>query len=316
MDVDPSDNRLRASSPASHLWRWTVVDGNRALLVVVLAILTFLATLIVGLTGILPVGAPIVTQHILSRFVSSTLPFVTIVAAANQIVLTMDLGPLGQLRQQMEAMRDFRDEVEDTVGVTVSPTHPADFLELLTGHLVHCAELVERASADETVHEVVATLASEAHTLRSTLEEDNVTAFHAGAALLKFDPGWHLAAVRDIQTRPDLSEAAREHLETTARVLEQTDVARQYFKTLHTEHELASLSRAILFAGLPAIVGGSLLSLGYVRLAAQLGRPATLLLLAGTMTLVFLPFLIMVSYMFRIAEIARRTADFGPFVAD
>ncbi|WP_199174747.1 hypothetical protein [Halegenticoccus soli] len=48
---------------------------------------------------------------------------------------------------------------------------------------------------------------------------------------------------------------------------------------------------------------------------AAVNDPTALALVVSTVvTLVFLPFVVLLVYTFRIATIARRTADFGPFV--
>ena len=98
-------------------------------------------------------------------------------------------------------------------------------------------------------------------------------------------------------------------------MLEALAVARQTFKTLYVQHELAVLSRELLYVGVPTLVGGGLLVVGYPAAVEALGLTWLLVALAASsITLVFLPFVVLLSYSLRLATIAARTADFGPFV--
>ena len=67
--------------------------------------------------------------------------------------------------------------------------------------------------------------------------------------------------------------------------------------------------------GRPTDSVGGLLVVGYPAAAEAIG-PAWLreALTATSITLVFLPFVVLSSYSLRIATIAARTADFGQFV--
>ncbi|MHC3439619.1 hypothetical protein ACYJ1Y_16385 [Natrialbaceae archaeon A-gly3] len=76
--------------------RWVLLDGNRYVL-----------------------------ATILSAIVGGTLPFITIVLAINQLVLSQELGWTGDLQQRFDAMRAFRREVEETTATPVSPAAPA-----------------------------------------------------------------------------------------------------------------------------------------------------------------------------------------------
>ena len=91
--------------------------------------------------------------------------------------------------------------------------------------------------------------------------------------------------------------------------------ARQTFKTMYVQHELATLSRRLLYVGLPTLVGGGVLVLVYPTLVETVaGRGPLLVVAAAGITLVFLPFIVLLSHTLRIATIAARTGDFGPFV--
>jgi hypothetical protein len=55
--------------------------------------------------------------------------------------------------------------------------------------------------------------------------------------------------------------------------------------------------------------------MSYPVVVSAVGTPTLLVLVVGAVvTLAFLPFVVLLVYTFRIASIASRTADFGPFV--
>ena len=113
---------------ASPLRRWVLLDGSRVALAAGLAsglLLALLALFGVGLfrpTDGESVGA------LLTALIGGTLPFITIVLAVIQLVLSQELGWPEGLRERFEGAEEFREDVEATAGGTVSPASPAAFL--------------------------------------------------------------------------------------------------------------------------------------------------------------------------------------------
>lgn len=127
----------------------------------------------------------------------------------------------------------------------------------------------------------------------------------------------HLYAARTIRTHhaDELPDDALDTLETLVELLGHLAIARQSFKTLYTQYELASLSKLLLYVGFPTLLGGGIFMMTYGPIIEAVGDPATLVVVVSVVvTLVFLPFVVLLVYTFRIATIASRTADFGPFV--
>lgn len=158
-------------------------------------------------------------------------------------------------------------------------------------------------------------LAAESGPVVAALDDQKFGTFDALASILGHYQGGHLHAVRHLlQDRPE-DFADTGPLEDLVELLEALAVAGQTFKTLYVRHELAVLSRELLYVGFPTLVGGGLLVVGYPAAVEAMG-PAWLLeaLASSSITLVFLPFVVLLSYSLRIATIAARTAEFGPFV--
>lgn len=111
----------RSSSP---LKRWILLDGNRIVLSVVLA--AGLLAVLLALFGIglfRPTDGETVGT-LLTALIGGTLPFITIVLAVIQLVLSQELGWPEGLRDRFEGAEAFREDVEAVTGVSVSPPPP------------------------------------------------------------------------------------------------------------------------------------------------------------------------------------------------
>lgn len=137
--------------------------------------------------------------------------------------------------------------------------------------------------------------------------------FDVISVILGYDDLEQLRTSKDLRaSRPDeaMPNAVHEAFDRLEAVLEDVHVARQYFKTIYVQQDLADLSKSLLYAGaLTFVVGGGLM-LGLESLLSAVGVVAT----AVGITTVFVPFAVLLSYVPRIATVAHRTAaDFGPF---
>ncbi|WP_224447816.1 hypothetical protein [Haloprofundus salilacus] len=307
------------SSPVK---RWLLLDGDRVVLSGVLSVAVCASVAALCWVGVVPVGDADAVLSLVGTLVGGTLPFITIVLAINQLVLSQELGSTDDLRTRLTAMQEFRREVESLTGRNVSPAAPADFLRDLVEQSRSRAATLESAvegSDDdlrETVHQYVETVENESETVSEALEGAEFGTFGALSAVLGHFDGRHMHTARVL--RADHGEAFGDEAETLddlVELLEQLAVARQTFKTIYVQHELATLSRLLLYVGFPTLFGGGLLMLSYRSLlSTTAGSGLPFWLVAGGVTLVFLPFVVLLTHTLRIATVASRTADFGPFV--
>ncbi|XVH30402.1 hypothetical protein ACNS7O_08300 [Haloferacaceae archaeon DSL9] len=306
----------------SPIRRWVLLDGDRATLIYCLTGLVFAVAVGLGYAAVIPATDPDAVVPFIGALVGGTLPFITIVLAINQLVLSQELDWPGALRDRFREMTAFRRDVEDLTGAAVSPASPADFLQLLVDETVDRAEAVletvsdadnDRLQAD--VDRYVSDIRTEGDTVTEALSDAEFGTFEALSTVLNHYNGEHLHTTRVIrQTHADeVGDATA--LDELVDLLEQLAVARQTFKTLYMQYELAFLSRLLLYVGFPSLLGGGLLMMSYGTVVATL--PASefaVLVMALGVTLVFLPFIVLLAYTLRIATVASRTADFGPFV--
>lgn len=304
--------------------RWILLDGNRYMLTVLLSLVVFFVCAVVGFAGFIPVTDSATATTLVAAIVGGTLPFITIVLAINQLVLSQELGWTGSLKERFEGMQAFRREVERSTGTPVSPAAPADFLQLVVDNAVERAEGLLSAESDSgdpefktLLEEFVTAITNEGESVTEALETAEFGTFEALSAVLGHFNGAHLYAARSIRAHhaADLSEESIVKLDELIELLGQLAVARQTFKTLYMQYELAHLSKILLYVGFPTLLGGGIFMMTYGPIIDAVGDPTLLVLVVSTVvTLVFLPFIVLVVYTFRIASIASRTADFGPFV--
>ncbi|AEH36559.1 hypothetical protein [Halopiger xanaduensis] len=312
--------RLRESP----IKRWILLDGNRYALVGAFSIVVFCTCAGIGLAGYIPVTDPGTATTLVASIVGGTLPFITIVLAINQLVLSQELGWPGDLEDRFEGMASFRREVEELTGESVSPAAPADFLQLIVATVAERAETL-RPVADRIddpavaarLEDFVDAVADEGAIVTESLEGTDFGTFETLSSVLGHFNGAHLYAARRIRAdhAEELPDEALETLEFLVELLGHVAIARQTFKTLYMQYELASLSKLLLVVGFPTLLGGGLFTMAYPAIVGAVGdRTVLVLVVSGAVTFVFLPFIVLLVYTFRIASISSRTADFGPFV--
>ena len=153
--------------------------------------------------------------------------------------------------------------------------------------------------------------------MTAALDEANFGTFDALSSVLGHFNGGHLYRARSLSTEysDELSNDACETFDELIELFRQLAVARQMFKTLYTQPTLAHLSKLLLYVGFPTLLGGGVFLMAYGSIIDTVDSPLLLLFVVSTVvTLVFLPLIVLLAYTLRIATIASRTADFGPFV--
>ncbi|PGF16477.1 hypothetical protein CP556_10340 [Natrinema sp. CBA1119] len=306
----------------SPIKRWALLDGDRLVIAGALSFGLYVAVVALFLGDLFPVNDAGTVVTLYGSLVGGTLPFITIVLAINQLVLSQELGWTPDLRARFEGMTDFQRDVEEVTNSGVSPASPAAFLNRIVTATVDRARQLPDALANDAdpdkraeLERFIAALESDGETVSDALEDAEFGTFEALSAVLGHHQGNYYHAARTFRDEWGDAFDETEPLEELIELLGFLAIARQTFKTLYVQHELAVLSRMLLYVGFPTLVGGGLLVLSYSRLADAISSPWLLLAIAaGGVVLVFLPFMVLLSYALRIATIAARTADFGPFV--
>jgi hypothetical protein len=325
-DDAPSDT-LRRRAAGSRLRLWFLLDADRRLVTGLLVVVVFAAILLAGLVAPGAAATARSTDSVDTLFqalLTATITGVTLVLTLNQLVLSQELGAVGDQRDRMEAAMAFRDDAADVVDASVAPAQPAQFLRAFVQVAGDRArDLRAAAPADaplaDDVDRLTDSLVENAERVSTDLEGATFGEFEVVSAALDFNYSWKVFAARRIaaQHGDDLPPEASEALDRLMAVLRLFGPAREHFKTLYFQWELIDLSRAILVAAVPALVVSAFM-VAFFRPASVagsvLGVDVVVLAVAVAATVALVPFLLLLAYVLRIATVTKHTLSIGPFI--
>ncbi len=329
IEADPTGSilqRLRAFD----LGQWTLMRLNRWVLSGVLLVVVFAGLVSGARLGLDPFRA-LVANHdtmwwIFSNFIGAIITGVTLVVTLNQLVLSQELGAVGEQRERMSESMDFRQTVEDTIDIDVSPPEPASFMKMLVERSRAQAEELRNVMEDERdeelkekVDDYVDDLTDNADTVSEKLDNAQFGTFDVIWAIFRFNYSWKIFSARQIrnQHQDSFSDEADQKFEDMIDVLKLFGPAREHFKTLYFQWELVNLSRALLYISVPAliIVGLVLMYLGPGAVPGTfLGIDKLVWVAAAAYTVGVAPFIVLLAYILRIGTVAKRTLAMGPFI--
>ncbi|MGM0718833.1 MAG: hypothetical protein ACQET5_17060, partial [Halobacteriota archaeon] len=133
-DSAPSD-RLESRTAGSRYWMRLLIQTNRWLLVAVVLAVIFCLLVVTSQLGLAPLREIAATQngvrYLFSPFIGAIITGTSIVVTINQLVLSQELGAVGDQRERMQESLAFQTDVESTLGVGISNPEPAAFLDQL-----------------------------------------------------------------------------------------------------------------------------------------------------------------------------------------
>jgi len=226
----------------------------------------------------------------------------------------------------MSGSMSFRSDVEDTVEAGVAPPEPAEFLQALLDSTAASADDLADAAGDsddqqfvERAEKLAEGVAGNANAVADRLDDSEFGAFDVLSAALDFNYSWKVYEARRLREDHDsLSPAAEDALDDLVDTLTFFGPAREHVKTLYFRWELVDLSRAMLYAAVPALLVSVTMIL-YVTDPAMisgvtLGVDNLVWLTSAAVAVAVLPFALLLAYVLRIATVAKRTLAIGPFV--
>jgi hypothetical protein len=322
-DGGQPDDTMRARADGTRARLWLLLEADRRLVVAVLFVTTFAALLAVG-TFLPGAGAKLragdAVGTLFQGFLAAIITGVTLVLTLNQLVLSQELGAVGDQSGRMAGALDFRAEAADLIDASVSPAHPSRFLQALVRMCErHARQLRDAVDEDHeawsAVDDLTGSLIDNADTVATDLDDAQFGGFDVLSAALDFNYSWKIFAARRIRVESDtLGPDATEALDSLLDTLELFGPAREHFKTLYFRWELIDLSRAVLATAFPAL----LLAVCMIAFVDPTGTLASWLgvvpLVAFASTVSTLPFLVLFAYVLRIATVTKHTLSIGPFV--
>jgi hypothetical protein len=322
-----STDTLRGRSGESRLVHWLFLDANRWLIAGLLSVVAF-ATL-VALGSAVPFretmegAAPVETAF--QALIAAVITGVTLVVSINQLVLSQEIGQLGDHHQWMDEAMEFRRDVEGLFG-SIGPPDPAQFLQALVETSGERAEALREALEDnddaelrDRADRLVENVVENSEEIYAQLETAEFGEFGVLRAGLNYNYSWKIYAVRRLRHEHEgsLEEDDLEAFEALIDILTLFGPALEHFKSLYFQWELVSLTRSILYAAIPALVA-SIATVLYLDPGsfpgATLGVDNLVWVVSASATLSLAPFLLLAAYVVRIATISKRTGALGPFI--
>ena len=328
MDLS-TENTMRERISASR-WRfWLLLGANRWLLAGILGACVFFAFVVLGVLDFPTLRTTMETTDpvdtIFQGLVGAIVTGTTLVVSINQLVLSQEIGPLGEQRARMDTAMDFRQNTDELFG-SISPAKPSLFLQQIIETARDRAAAMKSAVDDsentemrENVGTYVDDLVENAETAIDELDEATFGTFDVLMAALDYNYARKMHDLRRLGEKyeDDLSDEQRRTFRETLEALTMFGPAREHIKTFYFQWALVKLSRAILTAAVPALVvaGGMVVFVDATSFPGQLfGTDYMIWVVSLAFTIAVMPFLLFVSYILRIATVAKQTLAMGPMV--
>ncbi|ADJ14818.1 hypothetical protein [Halalkalicoccus jeotgali] len=322
-------NTMRERSNESRVKLWATMTGNRLLITGLLALSFFIGFVVVG-EWFVPnfestIHSDSMISYMFSTMISAIVTGTTLVVTISQIVISQENGPLGDQRTRMSNTMDYREYTEEMIG-SPAPADPSAFLRQIIGATERRARLLRDSIAgndDEQlraeVDDFTESLIENAEEVRDELEGGSFGSFDVLNAALNYNYGIKIFQVERIANDhpEDLTDEDMSILDDLKSTLSMFGPAREHIKTLYFQWALMDLSQMILYTSVPALlVAGSMLGFfdGLSLPNTTFGVSNTILIVGAAFTVTLIPFLLLISYIARVATAAKRTLAIGPLV--
>jgi len=311
------------------LVRWVLLDANRLAVTGALLTAVFATIVIVGELYTFEIQRLLVetgaVQTILNTLLSGIILLVSVVVSINSIALSHDITSLQQQEDRVKSIVEFREEVSQLAGIDERPTDPGSFLSLMAD-IIQDQTAALKDVADVGDEDLVREIEEYTETITETAEQLTESSHGAEFSViwlgLEVDYTPHLDRSRSLRAEygNQLSADVDERIDDLVRSFQLFATGKEYFKTLYYTQEVSQLSRTLLVVSLPAIL---ITVVTILAINAELlpdfwllGLPPLLVFVASTFAIALVPFLVLTSYILRLATVARRTATAGPFSLD
>ncbi len=305
-----------------HPERWILLNGNRLVVAGGLLLCLFGFVWAFVLAGFITTGDPTGVAPLFRQLISGNLTLIALVLSINQLVLSRELNAPGEFRERMRNITAFRDDVREEVERTTLPTEPSKFLRVFVQYVRQEGQrlggLVADGGDEECSREVeilVTTLTRQMDAIYVLLDRPEVNVFTALSAMLSSNHADHIRHLNRIESRygDGLSDETLDSLDRVRDLLYQFNVAREYLKTIFMQTELATLSRMLLYVGVPAeaVVAVAFFVLNTPVAPGERGVSAVFVVAAFTLGVA--PLAVLFAYVLRISVVAQETVATTPF---
>lgn len=330
-DADQPSDTMRERVGENRVKLWLLLNADRRVVAAVPLGLVFVSLVVLGVLDPAPLPRAVAStdpiETVFQGFLTATITGVTLVVTINQLVLSQELGAIGDQRERMAGAMDFREDVESAIESPISPPEPSSFLRAIVDVTQTRANALEEAVSEsrneqfkERTEDYVDSLARNAETVGNKLEDAQFGTFDLLFAALDYNYSWKIYEARRLRNEhaEAVTDETDEAFEALIEVLEFFGPAREHFKTLYFEWELINLSRTMLYSAVPALI----VIIGMIFyvdnpdsiLGATFGIDNLVLVASAASTVALVPFMLLLSFILRIATVAKRTLSIGPFI--
>lgn len=302
---------------------WFLLSGNR--LVVSAGLLALVSGLIwlVVLWGVAPLTERTPILFLLFALISGNFTLITIVVSISQFVLARHLESPGEIRAELRDVVAYRTEVSEVTRQAVVPVSPREFFRVLFRSIDHDLQEIRSRDWDASeeqlqidVEDMLSDLQLHTNGVLALLESRRGGVSRALFATLDADYSQYFHATYELRAAygDELPADVTDGLDRLERHVEQVDVARRYFKTVLIQVELSSLTRILLFIGVPVLAVTVVLTLLFTATTSLLISPTVLsVVLPLVVTAGFAPIALLTAYLLRLSTVVHRTAAMYPF---
>lgn len=307
---------------------WGLLDANRLVLTGGLLGLVFASIMLIGTTWPFEMRDLLTetstVQTILNTFLGGMILLVSIVVSINSIALSHDMTSIEIQKERVRGTTQFRRELGEQTDIEENPSDPATFLVAMSGVIERRAKELheemegrEGALSDE-VREYANSIVDTADTVGMATDSGDLT-FSVLWRGMGFDYEQYLDRSPTLNPVADDSppDELQERVDDLFEALELFAIGKEYFKTLYYTREVSQLSRLLLVVALPAILFNASIILainaGVLPDVWFFGLPPLHSFVAAAFTISLAPYLLLTSYMLRLATVARLTASVGIF---
>lgn len=303
--------------------RWVLLTGDRGALAALLSLAFVALSYLLIRGGVVYVGDGSTYATVLaSGMLGALATIVTVTLSINQLILSRVFGTPADLTDRLDGNLEFRERVEDVTGVDASPNDPGSFLALVAETLEAEAASLERETRDADVggdvREDVTSFTSSVVEYADRLSDgkDSDSTFEVLSLTFGTEYADLLDDARGLQrsVAGDLPEGATDNLDAILELLKAVAVVRQFFKTLAVQQDLASLSRQLVYTGVPALLFTYYLAQVYTATAPTLPGAWLPPLAAVATAVVFAPLSVLVAVVLRVATVTLYTVSVGSFI--
>ena len=324
----PADT-MRKRTNESRAKMWVLISANRWTLAGALSVGMFLVLVLLEAFGpssvqkLLATGA---VGTVFSSVIIAIVTSVTLILTVAQLVLSQKIDPLGRQREKMNEETEFRGDVEDAMGVGVSPPEPSAFLRTLVESSSDHARTLKGAASDgansdvdEAIVRYADHLIEHGEKVNDDLREAEFGTFEVLLPVLNYNYSWKIFSARSLldANAESLSEEERDAFDGLIESLRFFGPAREYFKGLYFQWEIINVARAMLYSAMPALALAAYMILVFSPNAvpgALFGVNNAFLFVSAAYTVSLLPFAVLLAYILRVLTVVKRTLSIGPFI--